>query len=79
MRLVEIDLNYCLGPTVIPVLTIASVRIESGIDPRLSYLVRIGDLVGLYDCFLNFFAENSCLTSSRGFISSEARSLGFLT
>lgn len=36
VRRVEIDLNLWRGPTVMPVFKIASVRIESGIEPKFS-------------------------------------------
>ena len=63
VRRVEIERNFCFGPTDVLQLIIASVRIESGIEERFRGLVAIGVLI-YKECLRTFFNENSFLLLS---------------
>ena len=63
VRRVEIERNFCLGPTDVLQLMIASVRIESGIEERLSGLAYNGVLTYI-ECLRMCFKENSFLLLS---------------
>ena len=63
VRRVEIERNFCFGPTDVLQFMIASVRIESGIEERLSGLVYIGALI-CKECLRMCFKEKSFLLLS---------------